>query len=36
MRISSYIHPDVYIENGDAVIFSSKLFLVMKKALQAS
>ena len=31
MRISSYTHPDVFIEKDDAVIFSSKLFLVMKK-----
>ena len=25
MRISSYVHPDVFIEKGDAVIFSSKI-----------
>ena len=25
MRISSYVHPDVIIEKGDAVIFSSKI-----------
>ena len=25
MRISSYVHPDVLIEKGDAVIFSSKI-----------
>ena len=31
MRISSYVHPDVIIEKGDAVIFLQKLYLVMKK-----
>ena len=25
MRISSYVHPDVFIEKGDTVIFSSKI-----------
>ena len=25
MRISNYTHPDVFIEKGDAVIFSSKI-----------
>ena len=25
MRISNYVHPDVFIEKGDAVIFSSKI-----------
>ncbi len=33
MRISSYIHPDVYIENGDAVIFSSKIIPGNEKKL---
>ena len=33
MRISSYVHPDVYIENGDAVIFSSKIIPGNEKKL---
>jgi len=33
MRISSYIHPDVYIEQGDAVIFSSKIIPGNEKKL---
>ena len=33
MRISSYIHPDVYIEKGDAVIFSSKIIPGNEKKL---
>ena len=33
MRISSYIHPDVYIESGDAVIFSSKIIPGNEKKL---
>mgnify|MGYP001328957623 CR=1 FL=1 len=33
MRISNYIHPDVIIENGDAVIFSSKIIPGNEKKL---
>ena len=33
MRISSYTHPDVFIENGDAVIFSSKIIPGNEKKL---
>jgi ribonuclease J len=33
MRISSYVHPDVYIEQGDAVIFSSKIIPGNEKKL---
>ena len=33
MRISSYIHPDVFIEKGDAVIFSSKIIPGNEKKL---
>jgi ribonuclease J len=33
MRISSYIHPDVVIESGDAVIFSSKIIPGNEKKL---
>ena len=33
MRIASYIHPDVFIENGDAVIFSSKIIPGNEKKL---
>ncbi len=33
MRISNYIHPDVYIEKGDAVIFSSKIIPGNEKKL---
>jgi len=32
-RISNYIHPDVVIENGDAVIFSSKIIPGNEKKL---
>ena len=33
MRISSYIHPDVFIEKGDTVIFSSKIIPGNEKKL---
>ena len=33
MRIANYIHPDVYIEKGDAVIFSSKIIPGNEKKL---
>jgi ribonuclease J len=33
MRISNYIHPDVVIESGDAVIFSSKIIPGNEKKL---
>jgi len=33
MRISSYIHPDVFIEQGDTVIFSSKIIPGNEKKL---
>jgi len=33
MRISNYVHPDVYIEKGDAVIFSSKIIPGNEKKL---
>jgi len=33
MRISNYIHPDVYIESGDSVIFSSKIIPGNEKKL---
>tara|TARA_B100000029_G_scaffold328825_1_gene321156 strand:- start:455 stop:2119 length:1665 start_codon:yes stop_codon:yes gene_type:complete len=33
MRISNYIHPDVLIENGDTVIFSSKIIPGNEKKL---
>ena len=33
MRISSYTHPDVFIEKGDAVIFSSKIIPGNEKKL---
>ena len=33
MRISSYIHPDVFIEKNDAVIFSSKIIPGNEKKL---
>ena len=33
MRISSYIHPDVYIESDDTVIFSSKIIPGNEKKL---
>tara|TARA_B100000575_G_scaffold282302_1_gene273826 strand:+ start:3452 stop:5110 length:1659 start_codon:yes stop_codon:yes gene_type:complete len=33
MRISNYIHPDVFIEKGDAVIFSSKIIPGNEKKL---
>ena len=33
MRISSYVHPDVLIEKGDAVIFSSKIIPGNEKKL---
>ena len=33
MRISSYTHPDVFIEQGDAVIFSSKIIPGNEKKL---
>ena len=33
MRISSYVHPDVYIEKGDTVIFSSKIIPGNEKKL---
>ena len=33
MRISSYVHPDVFIEQGDAVIFSSKIIPGNEKKL---
>ena len=33
MRISSYTHPDVIIEKGDAVIFSSKIIPGNEKKL---
>jgi len=33
MRVSSYTHPDVFIENGDAVIFSSKIIPGNEKKL---
>ena len=33
MRISSYVHPDVFIEKGDAVIFSSKIIPGNEKKL---
>ena len=33
MRISNYIHPDVFIEKDDAVIFSSKIIPGNEKKL---
>ena len=33
MRIANYVHPDVYIERGDAVIFSSKIIPGNEKKL---
>ena len=33
MRISSYVHPDVYIEDGDTVLFSSKIIPGNEKKL---
>jgi len=33
MRISSYVHPDVFIEKGDTVIFSSKIIPGNEKKL---
>ncbi len=33
MRIANYIHPDVFIERGDAVIFSSKIIPGNEKKL---
>jgi ribonuclease J len=33
MRISSYVHPDILIEKGDAVIFSSKIIPGNEKKL---
>ncbi len=33
MRISNYIHPDVFIESGDTVIFSSKIIPGNEKKL---
>ena len=33
MRIANYTHPDVFIERGDAVIFSSKIFPGNEKKL---
>ena len=33
MRISNYIHPDVYLESGDNVIFSSKIIPGNEKKL---
>ena len=33
MRISSYLHPEVYIESGDTVIFSSKIIPGNEKKL---
>ena len=33
MRIASYVHPDVFIERGDAVIFSSKIIPGNEKKL---
>ena len=33
MRISNYTHPDVFIEKGDAVIFSSKIIPGNEKKL---
>ncbi len=33
MRISSYVHPDVIVEKGDAVIFSSKIIPGNEKKL---
>ena len=33
MRIANYIHPDVFIEKGDAVIFSSKIIPGNEKKL---
>tara|TARA_Y100001935_G_scaffold246605_1_gene241455 strand:- start:177 stop:1835 length:1659 start_codon:yes stop_codon:yes gene_type:complete len=33
MRISSYIHPDIFLERGDAVIFSSKIIPGNEKKL---
>ena len=33
MRISSYIHPDIFIEKGDTVIFSSKIIPGNEKKL---
>ncbi len=33
MRISSYVHPDVFIEKGDSVIFSSKIIPGNEKKL---
>ncbi len=33
MRISNYSHPDIYIEKGDAVIFSSKIIPGNEKKL---
>ena len=33
MRISSYTHPDVFVENGDTVIFSSKIIPGNEKKL---
>ena len=33
MRISNYTHPDIYIERGDAVIFSSKIIPGNEKKL---
>ena len=33
MRISNYTHPDVFIEKGDTVIFSSKIIPGNEKKL---
>ena len=33
MRISNYTHPDVFIEKGDSVIFSSKIIPGNEKKL---
>jgi len=33
MRVANYIHPDVFIESGDAVIFSSKIIPGNEKKL---
>ena len=33
MRISSYTHPDVFVEKGDTVIFSSKIIPGNEKKL---
>ena len=36
MRVASYVHPDVFIEKGDAVIFSSKIIPGNEKTIQTT